>query len=75
MLNVWKQRFSGHSVKRKALTSVECGVTAGGSGTASSEAINSIVLSAQIVHQINFVLTCVHYANRFLREPIRSGML
>jgi hypothetical protein len=64
LLIVCGQRLSGYSVRQGALTSVVCGFTAGGSGAASTDTINSNVLSTHIAHQINFVPTCVH-ANRF----------
>jgi len=75
LLKICRHKLSGHSVRQGALTSVVCGFTAGGSGTASTDAINSSAVSAQIVHQTSFVPTCVFYANRFRLGPIKSGML
>jgi hypothetical protein len=41
LLKICRQELSGHSVRQGVLTSVVCGFTAGGSGTASTDAINS----------------------------------
>jgi len=70
LLEICRHKFSGHSVRQGALTSVVCGFTAGGSGKASTDAINSSAVSAKTVHQTSFVATC-DYANRFDRgQPI-----
>jgi hypothetical protein len=71
LLKICRQKLSGHSVRQRVLNSVVCGFTAGGSGTASTDAINSSAVSAKTVHQTSFGATC-DYAKRFDRGPSDS---